>query len=515
MNSLLGPASAADFPILVEAENFVKAALDGLTAHIAILDETGTIIHVNQAWRQFAENNGFTDSRYGIGTNYLAVCDRAATPDALAVAQGIRRILASSLPQFDLEYPCHSPSERRWFVIQITTFEWRDYRRLIVAHQNVTEIKRVQVELQNSKQRLETILDNLVDGIITFDRSGRIESVNPAGAAIFGYQPNELIGQSIGCLVSDLENQADERALADFVEKIGRLGDEVVGRRRDGTLFPIYFAVSQLRLDDRRLFTGVIQDFTERKYLEGQLLEKQRLNMQLDNERELRELKNRFISMMSHELRTPLGAIRLANSMLKAYGDRMTEQEKRESYEVIETQTEHLAEMINDVMTISKSDFTGAEFYPETIDLETYCRDIIEEIQLAYRMACCIEFSGTGRRVEADVDVKLLRRAITNLLTNAIKYSREGAPISVELACEGDTAIIRVSDQGIGIPEDDQRRLFEPFHRASNVGQIQGTGLGLAITRQAVERHGGSISVESQVGVGTTFSVRLPIKRIS
>jgi signal transduction histidine kinase len=116
--------------------------------------------------------------------------------------------------------------------------------------------------------------------------------------------------------------------------------------------------------------------------------------------------------------------------------------------------------------------------------------------------------------VEADVDVKLLRRAITNLLTNAIKYSPEGAPINVELACEGDTAIIRVSDQGIGIPEDDQRRLFEPFHRASNVGQIQGTGLGLAITRQAVERHGGSISVESQVGVGTTFSVRLPIKRI-
>jgi signal transduction histidine kinase len=129
-------------------------------------------------------------------------------------------------------------------------------------------------------------------------------------------------------------------------------------------------------------------------------------------------------------------------------------------------------------------------------------------------MTCCIEFSGTGRRVEADVDVKLLRRAITNLLTNAIKYSPEGAPINVELACEGDTAIIRVSDQGIGIPEDDQRRLFEPFHRASNVGQIQGTGLGLAITRQAVERHGGSISVESQVGVGTTFSVRLPIKRI-
>ncbi|NWG18418.1 MAG: PAS domain-containing sensor histidine kinase [Chloroflexi bacterium] len=512
MKSLLGSASDADLPGLAEAESFVKAALDGLTAHIAILDETGTIIHVNHAWRSFADTNGYTDSRYGIGSNYLAVCDRAATPDAIAVAQGIRRVLARSLPQFDLEYPCHSPAERRWFVIQVTAFEWRNYRRVVVAHQNVTEIKSAQVELQNSKQRLETILDNLVDGIITFDRRGLIETINPAGAAIFGYQPSELIGQPIQCLMVELDQQHNERALMNFVEKIGRLGDEITGRRKDGTLFPIYFAVSQLRLDDKRLFTGVIQDFTERKYLEGQLLEKQRLDLALDNERELRDLKNRFLSMMSHELRTPLGAIRLANSMLKTYGDRMTEQEKRESYEVIETQTEHLAEMINDVMTISKSDFTGAEFNPETVDLETYCRDIIEEIQLAYRMTCCIGFSGTGRRVEAEVDVKLLRRAITNLLTNAIKYSPEAAPITVELACDGDEAVIRVSDQGIGIPEDDQRRLFEPFHRASNVGQIQGTGLGLAITRQAIERHGGSISVESQVGAGTTFIVRLPLK---
>ncbi len=508
MKSLLTPA-AGEHPGLAEAESFVKAALDGLTAHIAILDETGTIIHVNKAWRRFADDNGFTDPQYGLGVNYLQVCDRANTPDARAVAAGIRQVIHNALEEFYLEYPCHSVTERRWFVIRVTRFIWHDSFRLIIAHQNVTEIKRAEIEAWDSQRRLEAILNNLVDGIITFDRNGVIESINPAGAVIFGYDRAALTGQPIKRLVPALADHSS--ALAAFIEQLGSQGAEIVGQRQDGTLFPMSFAASQLRLDNKRLYTAIIRDITERKVLEAQALETERLNLALDKERELRDLKNRFLSMMSHELRTPLSAIQLANSMLRSYGDRLSEQEKRESYEAIDTQVAYLAEMINDVMTISKSDFTGAEFNPEIIDLETYCRDVIEEIQLAYRMQCCIEFQGTDRRVEAPVDRKLLRRAITNLLTNAIKYSPEGAPIEVSLACTDDAALLRVRDHGIGIPEDDLKRLFEPFHRAANVGKIQGTGLGLAITRQAVELHGGTISVSSQVGAGTTFTVRLPL----
>ncbi|MBI5670234.1 MAG: PAS domain S-box protein [Chloroflexi bacterium] len=511
MKSLLSPANTGGQPGLAEAEGFVKAALDGLTAHIAILDDTGTIIHVNKAWRQFGDDNHFDDPNYGIGSNYLTVCDRAGTPDALAVVDGIRQVLAGQADEFSLEYPCHSPHERRWFIIQVTRFNWRDYQRLIIAHQNVTELKRSQIEQRDSKRRLEAILDNLVDGIITFDRHGIIETINPAGAVIFGYARQELIGQHVRCLVPALDEYADNGTLEAFVERLGSLGDEIAGRRKDGTLFPMYFAVNQLKLDNKRLYTAIIQDFTERKFLESQLLEKERLNVALEKERELRDLKNRFISMMSHELRTPLGAIQLASSMLRSYGDRLTEHEKREAYDTIDTQVAYLAEMINDVMTISKTDFTDVAFEPEIIDLETYLRDIIEEIQLAYRMQCCMDFVGTDRRVEAPVDRKLLRRAITNLLTNAIKYSPPEAPIEVSLAVEGDEAVIRVQDHGIGIPEDDLKRLFEPFHRASNVGQIQGTGLGLAITKQAIEKHGGTISVDSRVGEGTAFTVRLPL----
>lgn len=495
-----------------EAENFIYAALDALTEHIAILDEAGTIIHVNKAWRDFADAdaNHLSTLNYGVGANYLTLCEESGglTPDAQRMAEGIRAIIEQKADEFSLEYSCHSPHEKRWYVARVTRFQWYDVTRLIVAHHNISAIKRAQVELEENKRRLEAILENLADGIITFDENSVIESLNSAGAHIFGYERAEVVGQNVWMLVPALSASP---SLIEFVDHISSLGDELEGQRKDGTLFPMYFAVSQLYVGEKRLFTAIIQDFTERKYLEAQLWDKQRLNIALDKERELRDLKNRFISMMSHELRTPLAAIRLANSMLKMYGDQLSPEEKWESYEAIDQQVEYLNELVGDVMTISRADFTGAEFEPELIDLETYCRDVIEEISLAYQMQRRIDFSGTDTRVEAYVDPKLLRRALTNLLTNAIKYSPEDKPIQVSLDINVNEAIIRVSDQGIGIPEDDLKHLFEPFHRAANVGKIQGTGLGLAIAKQAIELHGGSIAVESTVGVGTTFTVRLPL----
>ncbi|HEX2908807.1 MAG TPA: PAS domain S-box protein, partial [Phototrophicaceae bacterium] len=148
------------------------------------------------------------------------------------------------------------------------------YLRLIITHQNVTDIKRAQIELHDSNRRLEAILDNLADGIITFDKHGVIETINPAGALIFGYQPYELVGQPVKCLIPAVGECADGEPLTAFVTQLDNQGNEAVGLRRDGTLFPIYFAVSQLKLDRQRLFTGIIQDVTERKFLEAQVIEK-------------------------------------------------------------------------------------------------------------------------------------------------------------------------------------------------------------------------------------------------
>lgn len=512
--SLLGWGNTAvpHSQLEVAAEGFVKAVLDSLHAHIAILDENALIIHVNKAWRSFAISNALNDPHFGVGTNYLAVCDKAAqySQDAWIVAQGIRRVRMRQSEDFYMEYPCHSGTEKRWFVVRVNRFSWYGHDRLVVSHQNVTDMKDTQEELAASTRLLEAILDNLVDGILTFDSDGKIHSVNRAAAYIFGSAADELIGQNVRQLIPDLPVQSNQDQFNAFLKRFSGLGDELDGQRRDETIFPMYLSISEVSLDHQKLYIAVVQDFTERKFMETQVREKERLNLELEKERELRDVKNRFISMMSHDLKTPLAAIRLASSMLRNYGDRSTPEEKNESYDTIDQQVEHLSELISDVMTISRQDFTGAEMHREIVDLETYCRDIIEELQLAYRKKRTLTFKGTDRRIEAHIDVKLMRRALTNLLTNAIKYSPDGKPVKMELSYADCTAIIKVRDQGIGIPEADLPRLFEPFNRASNVGGIQGTGLGLAIAKQAVDLHGGTITVESTLGKGTIFTICLP-----
>lgn len=508
---LLTPPQTGDS--YTEAENFVLSALDAMSAHIAILDEEGTILQVNHAWREFAELNQYNDPDCGVGLNYLNTCDRigVSVRDAATVAQGIQDVIGQKINEFYLEYPCHTPQEQRWYVVRVTRFEWYNSIRLIVAHQNVTELKRIQIKLEENQARTQAILDNVVDGIITLNGQGVIETANRMAEGIFQYAHDEMIGRHIEDLIADEYHIADRGYTTEFLVTLNKMGHDVLGRRKDGSHFPMYIALSKMEIERRTIFTGIVQDITERKRLEAEIIERERLSMALEKERELRRLKDRFMSMMSHELRTPLASIRLASDMLKKYGDRATEEEKRDSIENIEAQVRYLSELISDVLTISKTEFMAQDLDMESYDLETYLRDIVEELEWTHSETHTLTYTGPGRRVEAFFDRRLLRYTINNLLTNALKYSAEGTEVTLELSREGSNAVIRVSDQGIGIPEDDLMRLFEPFHRAANVDRYQGTGLGLAIAKQVADLHKGTISVKSRVGEGTTFTVTLPI----
>lgn len=495
----------------LESEHFVLSALDALSAHVAILDDRGTILAVNQAWRNFAQENGFGMPDYGVGTSYLGVCDvssRRKSKDASLVGNGIRRVMRGQVAEFELEYPCHSPMEKRWFVVRVSRFDWYDHTRLIVAHQNVSELKRVQLEVTAGKQRLEAILDNISNGILTINLQGQIESANRAAARIFGYELAELAGLPIEEVV-DIQFEGRKT----FKRLNGSLGHEMIGRRSNGETFPIYLALNELALDDgSTLFTCIIQDITLRKRIEQESLENERIRVALDKERELRELKNRFLSMMSHELRTPLASISLSYDMLKKYAEVSTPEERQQALDNIRGQVDLLSEMVSDVMTLSRGEMENLTSEMADSDLVTYCSDIVEEFQFSYQETHQIDFESSERKLRLPIDRKLLRRAFTNLLSNAIKYSPQGGRVLFTLCRTEDEAIIQVSDEGIGIPAEDQAQLFEPFHRASNVSSLPGTGLGLAITRQSIERHGGSISVQSQPDQGTTFTVRLPLR---
>ncbi|HEX2622063.1 MAG TPA: PAS domain S-box protein, partial [Phototrophicaceae bacterium] len=444
------------------AEQFLQSALDALPAHVAILDEQGVIIGVNRAWRHYAEVNGMTMSSYGMGTNYLQICDHAtgrSSQEAVMVGHGIRDVIAHRRDEFDLEYPCHSPGQKSWFLVQVSRFEWHGRTSLIMAHQNVTELKQVQIKLEENRKRLEAILNNVVNGIVTISASGRLKTLNPAALAIFGYEAPELVGQSLNILFAAPERELPLRRLLEQLNLHPH--QELVGRRKDGSLFPMLFGISELMLDGRRMYTGIVQDITERKLMEAELLEKERITLALSQEREMREFKSRFMSMMSHELRTPLSSILLSSDLLKHYGDRAEPEEKQLYLENISTQVEHLAALIKEMLSMSRSEKREMEFAPQVVDLSALCRQMLDEYRIMHP-GCILHLTHPETDIVTMLDPRLMRQVLNNLLSNAIKYSVPPAIVQLDLTRTGNEIQLRITDSGIGIPQADIPLLFQP-----------------------------------------------------
>lgn len=228
-------------------------------------------------------------------------------------------------------------------------------------------------------------------------------------------------------------------------------------------------------------------------------------------ERDINELKSRFISMTSHEFRTPLTAILGTTELIKHYGQGWEVSKQHTYLDRIQKNVKHMTGLLDDVLVLSKADVNKVEFNPKLINLEVFCSSLVEEFQLNTKRDQQIEFDFFGNQHEVYSDEKILRQILGNLLSNAIKYSPESTSVRFQVNVNEEEATFFIKDQGIGIPEADQQHLFESFHRATNVGQIQGTGLGLAIVKKSVELHRGTIDFESIADQGTTFIVKLSI----
>lgn len=236
-----------------------------------------------------------------------------------------------------------------------------------------------------------------------------------------------------------------------------------------------------------------------------------RLLEKLRAERQQRAHKDRCLSMISHELRTPLASIQLSHDLLAQYSKQATEEERLHYLDNIRLQVANLNEIVSDVVDLSKSTPAELDFSPARHDLLTLCRDIIESFELAHYQSHQFACHSPEAEIRAEFDEKLLRRALSNLVGNAVKYSPDGGEIRLGIQLKGQQALITVSDQGIGIPPDDADFIFMAFHRAENVGSMPGSGLGLAIAKQAIDLHGGDIKFTSDLGFGTTFQVTLPL----
>lgn len=262
---------------------------------------------------------------------------------------------------------------------------------------------------------------------------------------------------------------------------------------------------------------AILRNITERKQVEDELRET------LKKEKELNELKSRFISTASHEFRTPLTAILGSAELLECYSDKWSDQKKQVHFERIYSRVKHMTQMLDDVLLVGKAEAGKLEFNPAPMNVIEFCHGLVEELQLSTGCQHTILFTSQGSGCKSQncadlslctsvaLDEKLLFHILSNLLSNAIKYSPVGSTIGFILTCLDSHLEFQIQDQGIGIPEEDLPRLFEAFHRANNASKFPGTGLGLVVVKNAVELHGGSITVNSQMGVGTTFTVTLPL----
>lgn len=334
---------------------------------------------------------------------------------------------------------------------------------------------------------------------------GRYLDVNDAFIKAYGFTREELIGRT-SLEIGLWQDPAQRVEAYRLYEQQGCLRDfESRLRTRSGETKVVLQSGDFITIGQRRCILSVGIDITDRKRAEAETLKT------LSREKELSELKSSFVSMVSHEFRTPLGVIMSAADVLARYLDRLTPEKREKHLGMIFRATRNLTQLIDEILLLGKVEQGSLRCAPEPVDLASFCRQLTDEVLSATERRCPVECESGSNLDGAHGDAALLRHVLTNLLTNSIKYSETGQPVHFAVERRNGEAVFTVRDRGIGIAEDDQRKLFSSFVRGKNVGQRPGTGLGLMIVKRCVDLHGGTIDLASKAGEGTTVTVTLPM----
>ncbi|MFZ1429521.1 MAG: ATP-binding protein [Geminicoccaceae bacterium] len=506
---------------------------DAIPGNNALLDAEGRIVLVNQAWRCFAADNQLPDPLYYIGTSYLEVCDRAARTDvtAAAVAAGLRAILQGG-PEFQLTYPCHAPTEQRWFSLKARPIEVNGRPAVLVIHDNVTDLKRAELAQEASNAQLQLALAAGRMGTWDADLRSGIERWSAGTYHIFGVDPASFT-PSYTAFMALMEPHDRERfhSSMDAVFQ-GSGGPEFSNECRivlpDGKVRWIGGSGLLLRDSSGRpeRLLGICHDITDRKEREleleaaySRLAEQTGLVEQRNRELELASrAKDQFVANISHEIRTPLNAVLGFADLLKSSS---LEPTQARYVDVIHATGRHLLAIINDVLDLAK--FEAGRLALERIDF--VLDDILEQVRSL--LAPQAAERGLALRVEPTLkepvvvcgDPTRLQQILLNLVGNGLKFTAQGSvTLTVHLLPTATSGGVRlrfeVQDTGIGIPTERQAELFQPFVQAdSSISrQYGGTGLGLAICRRLVLAMGGEIGLESESGRGSLFWIELPFE---
>lgn len=378
---------------------------------------------------------------------------------------------------------------------------------VMITIADITDRKRLEGELRAAatrlaerEGRLTTIYDSVLDGIITINPSGSIESFNRAAARIFGYAPDQVMRRNVRMLMPEPYASAHdgylERYTASGQSRVLGTVREVEGRRADGSIFPMEIALAETVLGSGRLFVAAVRDVTDRRALE--------------------RVKNEFVSTVSHELRTPLTSISGALSLLASGTAGALPAKAQALMTIARSNCERLTRLINDILDLERIEAGKMVFEFGPVELpELIDRALTDNLEFARRYGVRLERAAVPLPATLWADPHRLMQVLTNLISNAVKFSPTGGVVTVSTHVGDAMVRIAIEDRGRGIPDGFRDRIFQKFAQADTADNRQkgGTGLGLSIVKSIVERHGGSVSFQSVYGSGSTFFVELPRRR--
>lgn len=387
---------------------------------------------------------------------------------------------------------------------------------------------------------LNAIIENAIDGIITINERGIVESINPSACRLFLYNPEEVIGKNISLLMPSPDREKHDSYIQNYKSSgiphiIGHDRD-VLGRKKDGNIFPFRLGVSEVKFEGERIFAGFIHDMSHQKEAENRLMQytqhleelvkdrtqtlnetiealtvtQEEVSNTLEKEKELNKIKSRLLSMASHEFRTPLSTIQLSTSLLQRYVENIDNPKIETHIRKIKSAIANLTAILDDFLLLEKAESNKITLQITSFSLQDFIKEIIGELKLLTKKKQKIISIPNTEIILVKLDKNLLKNCIINLVSNAIKYSGEETEIELSTSITDTIVTINVKDNGIGIPEEDHKHLFEAFFRAHNTGNIPGTGLGLHIVSRYVSLMNGTISFKSAIDKGTLFTIELP-----
>ncbi len=400
--------------------------------------------------------------------------------------------------------------------------------------------------LFDHREICEAIFNHSAEAILLIDEDSTIVHANPTALNLFKYQFDELIDRPINALIpkkyhgihgSHVKRYNDDPMPRNMAE-----GMELHGLRKDHSTFPLNISLSPTQIQGKRIIAALVIDISEQvdaknklKKLNQELEQKvdlrtrelatmvnrlenankdlrkaeEEVRQALEAEKQLNELKSRFVSMASHEFRTPLSTILTSVSLIEKYGiDENFNEKRNKHYQRIKSNVRNLTSILNDFLSLDKLQEGRVETLITSFDLDETAREIIEDLDQQLKKGQTIVYTFTGDHYVLS-DKNLVKNIIINLMSNAIKYSQENKQIEFTIKAS-DKIIIAIKDHGIGIPKEEQVHLFGRFFRAKNATAIQGTGLGLTIVKRYADLLNGNIEFESEYMVGSRFVVTLP-----